>query len=63
VPDKITKEMSVNDAIRLYPSTMGVFTGYNIDSCCGGAATIAEAAERDGIPLKELLETLNEAAS
>jgi regulator of cell morphogenesis and NO signaling len=60
---KITEDMVVNDAIRLYPKTIGVFTQFNIDSCCGGAVSIADAARRDGAPLAELLKALNEAAS
>ena len=54
--------MVVNDAIKLYPTTIGVFTHFNIDSCCGGAATIEESAKRDNAPLDELMEALNEAA-
>jgi regulator of cell morphogenesis and NO signaling len=60
---KITGATVVNDAIRLYPETIGVFTRFDIDSCCGGAASIEEAARRDGAPLAELLEALNEAAA
>jgi len=60
--NKITKEMVVNDCIRDYPGTIGVFTNFNIDSCCGGAVSIAEAAARDGADLDSLMEALNEAA-
>lgn len=59
---KITEAMVVNDAIRLYPPTVEVFTRFNIDSCCGGAVSIKEAAERDGAPLAEILDALNDAA-
>ncbi|MEE9543879.1 MAG: DUF542 domain-containing protein [Thermodesulfobacteriota bacterium] len=59
--EKITKNMVVNDAIKQYPGTIGVFTHFNIDSCCGGAATIEESAKRDNAPLDELVEALNEA--
>ncbi len=59
---KITKYQIVNDVIKEYPNTIGVFSRFNIDSCCGGAATIEEAALRDGAPLDELLEELNKAA-
>ncbi|HEY0152464.1 MAG TPA: DUF542 domain-containing protein [Longimicrobium sp.] len=50
--------MTLNDAIRLHPRSVAVFNEYGLDSCCGGAATIAEAAERDGVPLDELLRAL-----
>jgi regulator of cell morphogenesis and NO signaling len=58
--DKITKLDIVNDVIKKYPATIGVFSSFNIDTCCGGAATIEEAAKRDGAPLSELLGALNE---
>lgn len=59
---KVTKEMIVNDCIRDFPGTIGVFTKFNIDSCCGGAVSIEEAAGRDGADLDELMKALNEAA-
>lgn len=59
---KVKKDLVVNDCIKLYPNTIGVFTRFNIDSCCGGAVSIEEAAARDGAPLEELLKALNEAA-
>jgi regulator of cell morphogenesis and NO signaling len=60
--EKITKDLVVNDCIQLYPKTIGVFTNFNIDSCCGGAVSIEDAARRDGAALEELLKALNEAA-
>lgn len=58
----ITKDLTVNDCIKLYPKTIGVFTGFKIDSCCGGAVSIAAAATRDGADIDELMAALNEAA-
>lgn len=60
--DKVTKNIVVNDCIKLYPKTIGVFTQFKIDSCCGGAVSIEDAAKRDGAPLEELLAALNRAA-
>ncbi len=60
---QITKEIVVNDCIKLYPKTIGVFTRFKIDSCCGGAVPIEEAAKRDGAPLEDLMKAVNEAAS
>ncbi len=59
---KVKKELVVNDCIKLYPGTIGVFTKFNIDSCCGGAVSIEEAARRDGAELEALMTALNEAA-
>jgi regulator of cell morphogenesis and NO signaling len=60
--EKITKDMIVNDAIKLYPDTIGVFSKFRIDSCCGGAVSIEEASKRDKADLAALLEKLNEVA-
>lgn len=59
---KVTKEMVVNDCIKQYPKTIGVFTRFKIDSCCGGAVSIEAAAKRDGAQLDAILQALNEAA-
>ncbi len=58
----ISKDLTVNDCIRLYPSTIGVFTKFHIDSCCGGAVSIEEAALRDKADLDALMTELNSAA-
>ncbi len=60
--EKVTKDIIVNDCIKLYPGTIGVFTRFKIDSCCGGAVSIEEAATRDGADIEALLKELNEAA-
>ena len=60
---KVTKDIVVNDCIKLYPKTIGVFTQFKIDSCCGGAVSIEAAAKRDGADLEDILKALEEAAS
>lgn len=60
---KVNKEMVVNNCIKLFPKTIGVFTRFHIDSCCGGAVPIEDAARRDGAPLDDLMTALDEAAS
>ncbi|HEY8376267.1 MAG TPA: DUF542 domain-containing protein [Nannocystis sp.] len=59
--ERIPATMTVNEAIRLYPETVAVFNAFNIDACCGGAATIEEAARRDGANPEELLAALRAA--
>lgn len=49
---------TVNEAIARVPAAITVFNRLGIDACCGGAATIAEAAIRDGIDLETLLDAL-----
>jgi regulator of cell morphogenesis and NO signaling len=51
----------VNDVLRRYPPTVGVFNTFGIDACCGGAASLAEAAVRDGVELGALLDALRRA--
>jgi iron-sulfur cluster repair protein YtfE (RIC family) len=50
---------SVNETLQLYPAATAVFNKFGIDACCGGAASISEAAIRDGANPDELLSTLN----
>ncbi len=59
--DRLDAEVPVNEAIRRFPETVAVFNEFGIDSCCGGAAAIAIAAERDGADLDTLLQRLNTA--
>ncbi len=49
---------TLNEAIRLHPESVAVFREFGLDTCCGGAATIAEAATRHDVPLDELLRAL-----
>ncbi|HYH78725.1 MAG TPA: DUF542 domain-containing protein [Longimicrobium sp.] len=54
--------LSVNEAIRRFPATVAVFNDFGIDACCGGAASLAEAAERDGADAAALLDAVRAAA-
>ena len=54
---------SVNDVISRYPATIHVFNKFGLDSCCGGAAPIVDAARRDGADLDALLEELRRATA
>lgn len=59
---EIRPEMQVNEVIRLFPGTVAVFHRVGIDSCCGGALPVAEAARRHGLELAALLDELAAAA-
>jgi iron-sulfur cluster repair protein YtfE (RIC family) len=50
--------MTVNEAIQRFPRTVEVFNRYGIDACCGGYASITEAAERDGADKNVLLQAV-----
>ncbi len=59
---EISAEMVINDAIKLHPDTLTVFHRYDIDTCCGGAETIAHAAMARGIDLEQLMAELEAVA-
>ena len=60
---QITREMSINDVIKAWPATLPVFNTFGVDSCCGGARTLAQAAAEGNFDLNAFLAALNEAAS
>ena len=55
----IDSESTVNDVIRMYPESVSVFNQLGIDACCGGDASLAEAARRDGVDVGTLLARLD----
>ena len=55
----IDTETTVNDVIRMYPESVSVFNQLGIDACCGGDASLSEAARRDGVDLGSLLARLD----
>jgi len=58
---KITGEMVINEVVRLYPWTLPVFHRLEVDSCCGGARTVATMAREHGLDLDEVLAELEAA--
>lgn len=57
----IDPTMSVNEMIAKHPETIAVFNRFGIDTCCGGAASIDEAAHRDAVDREAFLEALRTA--
>lgn len=55
---EIEAKTVINQAILNYPNTLPVFAKYGIDSCCGGAHTIAEATQAHKLDTKKVLEEL-----
>lgn len=60
---QITKDMTVNQVLKRYPKSSGVFTKFNIDSCCGGNRSIEQAAKEDKAALEDLLSALDKSTS
>ena len=56
----IQATMTVNEVIQADPKTLPVFAKYGVDSCCGGAKTLAFVAEKHGLDLTKLLEDLGQ---
>lgn len=54
----ITKEMTVNQVLKLFPKSVGVFSKFNIDACCGGNRSLEQAAKEDKAVLDELMTAL-----
>ncbi len=61
IAEAVTSASIVNETLRQFPATTGVFNEFGIDACCGGAVPISEAAIRDGADPDELLSALNRA--
>lgn len=59
----ITPDSIVNETLQRYPETLSVFNSFGIDTCCGGAAAVEDAARRDGADAQALLDALNEAVA
>jgi iron-sulfur cluster repair protein YtfE (RIC family) len=56
----VDASMTVNQFVRLYPPSIGIFNRFGIDSCCGGAVPVRDAAQRDGADPDEVLAALAE---
>ena len=55
--------VTVNEILLKYPSAVSVFNELGIDACCGGDASLNEAARRDGVNLAKLLAALDTIAA
>lgn len=58
----ITENMTINEVIKRHPGTMKVFNKFKVDSCCGGAQSLAAASAAAGADVRQLVEELNSAA-
>ena len=53
---------ALNDVVGRHPRTLAVMTRYGLDTCCGGAVSLREAARHHDLDLGALLADLNAAA-
>src|SRR5574337_2225005 len=56
---QFTSATTVDDVVHTDPALSRVLNAHGIDTCCGGSATLAEAAHVRGIDLGKLLAALN----
>jgi regulator of cell morphogenesis and NO signaling len=54
---------TLNALVDRLPETLPVLQGFGLDTCCGGALTLEQAAERHGLDLRQLLEALRAAGA
>ena len=57
----IDENARVGDVVAQYPQTAAVFTRKGIDFCCRGGHALNHAADKAGISLEHLIESLDEA--
>jgi len=58
---RIDPRITINELLLRYPSAVSVLNELGIDSCCGGAESLAHVGERDGLDLPALLAALESA--
>lgn len=58
MPPNVDTAETVNEIIVRHPAAVSVFNAFGIDACCGGDASVEEAARRDGANIQALIEAL-----
>ena len=55
----ITADLSLNAITALQPRALEVFNRLGLDSCCGGAKTLAAVCSAHQLPLDDVLRDLH----
>jgi regulator of cell morphogenesis and NO signaling len=55
--------LTVHEIAHRYPATRAIFQRFGMDTCCGGAVSVEQAARRDGIDADRLCAELRAAAA
>ena len=59
-PTIVDTSATVNEILVQHPAAVSVFNTFGIDACCGGDATLEDAARRDGADLDALTAALGD---
>ena len=54
-------DLSVNEILRRWPSAVAALNAYGLDTCCGGALSLADSAAEAGVPVTALVEAVEKA--
>jgi len=54
---------SVNDLVRRLPDALPVLNAFGLDTCCGGALSLADAARANGLAVDDLLDAIRAAVA
>ena len=54
----ITADARVSDVLFAVAGSAPIFARYRMDTCCGGARSLREAADHAGIPVETLMDAL-----
>jgi regulator of cell morphogenesis and NO signaling len=55
----IAPETPLNTIVARYPETLPIFQHFGLDTCCGGALPLREAAQHHGLDVEEVLRALD----
>ena len=58
---EITSDTSVGTIVSNNYSTARIFEANHIDYCCGGKITLKEAAEKEGVEIRKLMDEIHAA--
>jgi regulator of cell morphogenesis and NO signaling len=55
----ITPETTLNVIVARYPETLPVLQRFGLDTCCGGALPLREAAQHHSLDVQEILSAVD----
>jgi len=59
----IDPALSVNEVLRRWPGAVTALNAYGVDTCCGGANSLSEAAAQAGVSADDLIGAIADAVA